>query len=65
MERSLASGLSDEELDNAIADKLILVIQSEAMDYTGGIGNVANKRGSIKPYKIYADAVRGKKRTRG
>ena len=60
MERSLASGLSDEELDNAIADKLILVIQSEAMDYTGGIGNVANKRGSIKPYKIYADAVRGK-----
>ena len=38
MERSLASGLSDEELDNAIADKLILVIQSEAMDYTGGIG---------------------------
>ena len=60
MERSLAPGLSDEELDNAIADKLILVIQSEAMDYTGGIGNVANKRGSIKPYKIYADAVRGK-----
>lgn len=60
MARSLASGLSDEELDNAIADKLILVIQSEAMDYTGGIGNVANKRGSIKPYKIYADAVRGK-----
>ena len=58
MARSLASGLSDEELDNAIADKLILVIQSEAMDYTGGIGNVANKRGSIKPYKIYADAVR-------
>lgn len=60
MERSLASGLSGEDLDNAIADKLILVIQSEAMDYTGGIGNVANKRGSIKPYKIYADAVRGK-----
>ena len=51
---------SDEAIDNAIADKLILVIQSEAMDYTGGIGNVANKRGSIKPYKIYADAVRGK-----
>lgn len=49
---------SDEAIDNAIADKLILVIQSEAMDYTGGIGNVANKRGSIKPYKIYADAVR-------
>lgn len=60
MARSLASGLSGEDLDNAIADKLILVIQSEAMDYTGGIGNVANKRGSIKPYKIYADAVRGK-----
>lgn len=58
MARSLASGLSGEDLDNAIADKLILVIQSEAMDYTGGIGNVANKRGSIKPYKIYADAVR-------
>lgn len=60
MARSLASGLSGAALDNAIADKLILVIQSEAMDYTGGIGNVANKRGSIKPYKIYADAVRGK-----
>lgn len=51
---------SDKDIDNAIADKLILVIQSEAMDYTGGIGNVANKRGSIKPYKIYADSVRGK-----
>ena len=57
---SLNQGLSGQELDDAIADKLILVIQSEAMDYTGGAGNVANKRGSLKPYKIYADAVRGK-----
>lgn len=57
---SLSEGLSGQELDDAIADKLILVIQSEAMDYTGGAGNVANKRGSLKPYKIYADAVRDK-----
>lgn len=58
--QSLGPGLSEETLDNEIADKLILVIQSEAMDYTGGAGNVLNKRGTLKPYKIYADAIRGK-----
>lgn len=64
MARSLASGLSDEELDNAIADKLILVIQSEAMDYTHATATdakpytVQNKRGTLSPYRIYANAVR-------
>lgn len=64
MARSLASGLSDEELDNAIADNLILVIQSEAMDYTHATATdaepytVQNKRGTLSPYRIYANAVR-------
>lgn len=58
---SLGDGLSGEELDNAIADKLILVIQSEAMDYSADEPDysVSNKRGRLKPYKIYADAIRG------
>lgn len=58
--KSIATGLSDEDLDDAIADKLILVIQSEAMDYIHDedLYTVANKRGRLKPYKIYADAVR-------
>lgn len=57
---SLGQGLSGEELDNAIADKLILVIQSEAMDYSADESDysVSNKRGRLKPYKIYADAIR-------
>ena len=60
---SLGSGLSDEELDNAIADQLILIIQSEAMDYTHEATEnepytTRNKRGTLSPYKIYADAVR-------
>lgn len=61
---SLGQGLSDEEeLDNAIADKLILVIQSEAMDYSADESDysVSNKRGRLKPYKIYADAIRNGK----
>lgn len=44
------------ELDDAIANKLVLVIQSEAMDHNAD--GVVNKRGSVKPYQIYADAVR-------
>ena len=44
------------ELDDAIANKLVLVIQSEAMDHNAN--GVVNKRGSVKPYQIYADAVR-------
>lgn len=57
---SLGNGLSGDELDNAIADKLILVIQSEAMDYSADEPDysVSNKRGRLKPYKIYADAIR-------
>lgn len=55
---------SDEAIDNAIADNLILVIQSEAMDYTHAPATdaepytVQNKRGTLSPYRIYANAVR-------
>lgn len=56
---------SDEDIDDAIAANLILVIQSEAMDYSHAATDekpysVQNKRGTLRPYKIYADAVRGK-----
>lgn len=49
-------------LDDAIANALILVIQSEAMDYENSIETadkpytVRNKRGTLRPYKIYMDA---------
>lgn len=54
---------ADEDIDNAIAENLILVIQSEAMDYSNTATDekpysVQNKRGTLRPYKIYADAVR-------
>ena len=57
------SNLTDEDIDNAIAEQLILVIQSEAMDYIHEESatepyTVRNKRGTLMPYKIYADAVR-------
>lgn len=57
------SNPSDEDIDNAIAEQLILVIQSEAMDYIHEESatepyTVRNKRGTMMPYKIYADAVR-------
>lgn len=62
---SLGQGLSDKNLDDAIANQLILIIQSEAMDYThdpsdpdGLPYTTRNKRGMLSPYKIYADAVR-------
>lgn len=57
---SYNSNMEDAEIDNAIADNLILVIQSEAMDYThnGSDYTVQNKRGTLRPYQIYADAVR-------
>ncbi|MBU3838736.1 MAG: DUF4906 domain-containing protein [Candidatus Phocaeicola faecigallinarum] len=48
-------GLSNDELDEAIANQLVLVIQSEAMDHNSD--GVVNKRGSLRPYKIYADAI--------
>lgn len=58
--QSLPAGLAGEDLDNAIADNLLLVIQSEAMDYSkvDPDFSVHNKRGSLKPYKIYCDAIR-------
>lgn len=62
---SLGQGLSGKELDNAIANQLILIIQSEAMDYTHDDSDdepytTKSKRGTLSPYQIYADAVRGK-----
>lgn len=63
---SLGQGLKGEDLDNAIANQLILIIQSEAMDYTHEEAEnepytTRNKRGTLSPYKIYADAVRNSK----
>lgn len=62
---SLGASLTGEALDDAIANQLILIIQSEAMDYThdptdqdGLPYTTRNKRGTLSPYKIYADAVR-------
>lgn len=60
---SLKEGLSNQALDDAIANQLILIIQSEAMDYTHESTTdepytTRNKRGTLSPYKIYADAVR-------
>lgn len=60
---SLGPSLSNEALDDAIANQLILIIQSEAMDYTHDYTDdkpytTRNKRGTLSPYKIYADAVR-------
>ena len=48
-------GLSNDELDEAIANQLVLVIQSEAMDHNSD--GVVNKRGSLKPYEIYVNAT--------
>ena len=60
---SIGQGLSGQDLDDAIANQLILIIQSEAMDYTHesiaeAPYTTRNKRGTLSPYKIYADAVR-------
>lgn len=61
--KSLGQNLKDQDLDDAIANQLILIIQSEAMDYTHEATDdepytTRNKRGTLSPYKIYADAVR-------
>lgn len=63
---SLGPSLSGQSLDDAIANQLILIIQSEAMDYTHESTpdepyTTRNKRGTLSPYKIYADAVRSGK----
>ena len=48
---------SDEELDDAISSNLILVVQSPFMNKAeDGVPG----RGSLEPYKTYADAVRGR-----
>lgn len=61
--RSLRVGLSEQDLDDAIADQLILIVQSPMMSYTheytdGEPYTTRNNRGTISPYKIYADATR-------
>ncbi len=63
---SLRTGLTGQDLDDAIANQLVLIIQSEAMDYTheeteNEPYTTRNKRGTLSPYKIYADAVRANK----
>ena len=63
---SLGQSLSGQSLDDAIANQLILIIQSEAMDYTHESTpdepyTTRNKRGTLSPYKIYAEAVRSGK----
>lgn len=63
---SLRQGLSGQVLDDAIADQLILIIQSEMMSYTHEYSDeepytTRNQRGTLSPYKIYADAVRAGK----
>lgn len=60
---SLRQGLFEQDLDDAIANQLTLIIQSEAMDYTHEETTdepytTRNKRGTLSPYKIYADAER-------
>lgn len=62
---SLREGLVGQVLDDAIANQLNLTIQSEMMNYTHAYLDsepyaVRNKRGTLSPYKIYADAVRNK-----
>lgn len=61
--KNLKTGLQGQDLDDAIADQLILIIQSEAMDYNHNYSDIEpyetrNKRGTLSPYQIYADAVR-------
>ena len=53
--RSLPKNLDNAALDAAIADQLVLVIQSEFMDHNAD--GVVNKRGSLKPYEIYMNAA--------
>ena len=54
---SLGQGLEGEDLDNAIANQLDYTHEeTENEPYT-----TRNKRGTLSPYKIYADAVRANK----
>lgn len=58
----LALNLTEDELDKAIADKMSIVIQSEAMDYNhvkidSEPYSVLNKRGTVSPYEIYSSAA--------
>lgn len=50
--------------NKAIAEQLVLIIQSEAMDYTNEYSTekpytTRNKRGTLSPYQIYSDAKGG------
>lgn len=49
-------------VEDAIANNLILVIQSEAMDYNKDTEyySTHNKRGTLKPYKVYIAGLKNK-----
>lgn len=53
-------------VEDAIANNLILVIQSEAMDYNKDTEyySTHNKRGTLKPYKVYIDGLHNPKVTK-
>ena len=54
-------------VDDAIANNLILVIQSEAMDYNADeepYYTTRNKRGTLRPYKIYVDGLKNSQITK-
>lgn len=56
-----SEGFSLDNVDEAIANALVLTIQSEAMDYEhpeteAEPYSVHNKQGRLKPYQIYVDA---------
>lgn len=57
-----ADTYDDIETNKAIAEQLVLIIQSEAMDYTNEYSTekpytTINKRGTLSPYQIYSDAI--------
>lgn len=53
-------------VEDAIANNLILVIQSEAMDYNDDTEyySTHNKRGTLKPYKVYIDGLKNQNVTK-
>ena len=56
-----AETYDDIKTNKAIAEQLVLIIQSEAMDYTNEYSTekpytTINKRGTLSPYQIYSDA---------
>lgn len=59
-----AQTADESKINKAISDQLVLIIQSEAMDYTHESTTekpytTRNKRGTLSPYLIYANAGAG------